>query len=114
MLQFLNVNDRAWIVKFRTLALGPAIEPAHVDFDLSVGCYVHVGAVHRPRRRTLEIDTLRIVAAAMARTFEFVFCCFPIRRASQMSAHRVNDEDALSITHHPDAIFILKFCIYAE
>src|SRR3989442_2896669 len=71
-------------------------------------------AVHGPRRRSLEIDAFGIVAAAVTRALEFVFGGFPVRRAAQMSAHRVDHEDAFGIAHHPDAVFVLKFRIHAE
>ena len=43
----------------------------------------HVGAVHWPRRRTLEVNRLAVVTAAVAGRLEFVFAGLPVGRASR-------------------------------
>src|SRR5579871_847225 len=71
-------------------------------------------AVHGARRGTFEVDALGIVAAAMTGTLEFVFAGFPIRGTAQVSADGGNDEDALGIADHPDAVLILELGVHAE
>src|ERR1700730_2893320 len=61
-------------------------------------------AIHGPRSGTLEIDSFRIVAAAMARALEFVFAGLPFRSASQVGAAREDHEDAVRFANHPDTI----------
>src|SRR5258708_29304429 len=73
-----------------------------------------MGAVHRPWRRTFEVDAFRIVAAAVAWTFEFVLAGFPIRRASQVRADGRDHKDAFRIADHPDAVGVLEFRVHAK
>jgi len=70
--------------------------------------------VHRAGRRSFKVDPLRIVPAAVAGALEFVLAGFPIRRASQVCADRRDDKDPLRVSHHPDAILILKFSVHAK
>src|SRR5262249_33607964 len=100
--------------ELRTLALGPRVKMAQIHLNLAVGCKFHVRAIHGTRRRTLEVDAFRVVAAAMARALELVFAGLPIGRAAQMRADRRDHENALGILHHPDAMVLLKFGIHAE
>src|SRR5262245_63621424 len=73
-----------------------------------------MGTIHRPRRRTLEVDAFRIVAAAVAWTLELVFAGLPIRRATQVRANGRDHEDAFRIANDPDTVRVLKFSIDAE
>src|SRR6266478_523252 len=96
------------------LPLGPLIKARSVYDDLAVGGQFEVGAIHRTRCGALEIDTFTVVAAAVARAFEFVLAGFPIRRATEMRAARVDDEDAVGRAVDPDAIFLLPLGIDAQ
>src|ERR1700686_4605030 len=80
------------IIKFARLALWPRVQLRGVDKNLTVGREFDVRAVHRPRGRAFEVDPFTVVAAAVARTFEFIFAGLPIRCASQVRAARVDHE----------------------
>src|SRR3979490_2361135 len=96
------------------LSLGPLIEPRSVDYDLAVGREFDVRAVHRARRGALEIDTFAVVAAAVTRALEFVFAGFPVGRAAEMRAARVDDENAVGSAVDPNAVFLLPLGVDAE
>src|SRR5713226_4899989 len=96
------------------LSLGPLKEARSVDDDLAVGRQFYVGAVHGARRGAFEVDTFTVVAAAVARALEFVFAGFPVRRAAEMRAARVDDENAIGSAVDPDAVFLLPLGVDAE
>src|SRR5712692_5662217 len=96
------------------LSLGPLKEPRSVYDDLAVGRQFDVRAIHRPRRRAFKIHAFTVVAAAVARALEFVFAGFPVGRAAEMRAARVDDENAVGSTVDPDAIFLLPLGVDAE
>src|SRR6266849_5835439 len=96
------------------LSLGPLKEPRSVYDDLAVGGQFDVRAVHRARRRTFKIHAFTVVAAAVARALEFVFAGFPVGRAAEMRAARVDDEDAVGRAVDPNAIFLLPLRIDTE
>src|ERR1700739_1133079 len=96
------------------LALGPLIEPRSVYYDLAIRSQFEVGAIHRTRCGPLEIDAFTVVAAAMTRALEFVFAGFPVGRAAEMGAARVDDENAVGSAVDPDAVFLLPFGVDAE
>src|SRR5579859_4114500 len=96
------------------LALGPLKQARGVDNDLAVGGQFDVRAVHRPRCGAFEVHAFTVVAAAVARTLEFIFAGFPVRGAAEMGAARVDDEDAIGRAIDPDAIFLLPLGIHAE
>src|ERR1700684_695964 len=98
----------------RRLPFRPLIEPRGVDDDLSIGRQFYFGAVHRPRSRSLEIDSLAVVAAAVAGTFELVFAGFPVWRASQVGAARIDHEYPIGRAIDPDAIFLLELSVNAK
>ena len=50
--------------------------------DLAIWGYFDLGTVHRSRSRTFEINSLAVVAAAVARALEFVLGWLPIRSAA--------------------------------
>src|ERR1044072_5767138 len=82
----------AIVIEFAFLTFRPFVERADVHNDLSFRVESNLGAIHRPRRRSLEVDSLAIVATAMARTFKLVLTRLPVRRAAEMRAARVDDE----------------------
>src|ERR1700730_9939467 len=96
------------------LAFGPLIEARGVDHDLAIGREFDVCAIHRARRGAFEIDALAVVSAAVARALEFVLAGFPVRRAAEMGAARVDDENAVRSAVDPDAIFLLPLGVYAQ
>src|SRR5260370_26376989 len=77
------------------LSLGPLIEPGSIHDNLTVWRRVHVGAVHGPRRRSLEVDAFAIVTAPVAGALKLVLAGLPIGRAAQVSAAGVDDKDAI-------------------
>ena len=96
------------------MPLRPRVESSHVDDDLAVRTKVHTGAIHRSRRRTLKIDALTIVTAAMAGALELVLRGFPIRGATQMSTARIDDEQPVRRTIDPDPILLQPFFVDAQ
>jgi hypothetical protein len=87
---------------------------AQVHYDLAVRVELDVGAVHRTRRGTFEIDSLGVVAAAMARALELVFAGNPVGRATEVGANRRDHEDALAVAYDPDSMLALELCVDAE
>ena len=71
-------------------------------------------AIHRPRRRAFKIYGFAVIAAAMARTFEFVLARLPVRRAPQMGAASVDYEEPIGGFIDPDAIELLVFGIDSQ
>src|SRR5712692_1032633 len=96
------------------LSLGPLKKTRSVDNDLAVRRQLDVRAVHRTRRGALEVDAFAVVAAAVARTLEFVFAGFPIGRAAKMRAARVDDENAVGCAIDPDSNFFLNLGVDTE
>lgn len=54
-----------------------------VHDDLAIWSYLDVGTVHRSRSRTFEVNSLAVVAAAVARALEFVLRWLPIGSATK-------------------------------
>ena len=96
------------------LSLGPLIEPGSVHDNLAIRSNLYVRAVHRAWRRAFEVHTFAVITAAVAGALEFVFAGLPIGSAAQMRAARVDYKDAVRSAVHPDAVFLLKFGIYAK
>src|SRR6266478_2188445 len=96
------------------LSLRPLKEPRSVDDDLAIGRQFDVRAVHWPRRRAFKIYAFTVVAAAVARALEFVFAGFPVGRAAEMRAARVDDENTVGRAVHPDAVFLLPLGVDTE
>ena len=67
--------------------------------------------VHRTRRWSFKGNSFTIVTTAMTRTLEFVFTGFPVRRATQMRASRIDDKQAIGSLRDPDAILLLPLGI---
>src|SRR2546426_5589472 len=105
----------AGLVKLVAARLGVADEQTiRVHDDLAGRVQFQVATVHGPRRRALEVDGFVVVTAAVTRALEFVFRSLPIRRASQMRAPRVDDEQPARDAVHPDAVFALKFGFHTQ
>src|SRR5690349_18111427 len=98
----------------RRLTFGPFKKLSNIHLDLPVRRQFHTSAIHGPRRRTFEINSFTVVAAAVARALEFVFAGFPIRSAAEMRATRVDDEKAVGRAVYPDAIFLLPLGVHAK
>jgi len=94
--------------------LWPGEELAGVDHNLPFCIERDLRAIHRARRRAFEVDALAVVATAVARAFEFVFTGLPIRRAAEMSAARIDNEEPVGSSRHPDAVLLLPFCVDAD
>ena len=90
------------------------VKATGVDDDLARGVELHMGAVHGPRRGTFEIDGFGIVAAAVARAFEFVLAGLPFGRASEMRATGEHDEEPVRLLDDPDTVAHQKLLIYAQ
>lgn len=73
-----------------------------------------MATVHRTRRRPFKVNTLDIVAAPVAWAFEFVFAWLPVRRATEMSAARKDDKQAVGSSVNPDAMRHLVFFVNAD
>src|SRR5712671_550779 len=73
-----------------------------------------MSAIHRARGWALEVDAFAVIAAAVTRTLEFVFAGVPVRRAAEMGAARVDNENAIGSAVDPDAIFLLPLGVDAE
>src|SRR5258708_13512255 len=90
------------------------IRPGSSHNDTGLGSQFHVGAIHGPRRGSLEVDTFTVVAASVAWALELVLTGLPIGRAAQMSAASVDDKHAIGRAVHPDAVLLLPLGIHAQ
>jgi len=84
-------------------SLGPGIEAAGVNNDLTRRVQFHVRPVHGPGRRPFKVNSFRRVPAAMARALKLVLRRFPVGCAAQMRAAPEDDEDAVAFANYPDA-----------
>src|SRR2546423_6236604 len=83
-----------------------------VDDDLSVGRIdENLRALERARRRSFEVDSRLVIAAAMAGTLELVLRRQPVRRASEVRADRDQRVHDLLSPHDPDSKFVLPALI---
>src|SRR5437868_8601456 len=73
-----------------------------------------MSAIHRARCWALEVDAFAVIAAAVTRALEFVFAGFPVRRAAEMGAARIDNENAIGRAVDPDAVFLLPLGVDAE
>src|SRR2546423_1003277 len=96
------------------LSLGPLVEARSIHHDLSIGSELHMRAIHGTRRRAFKIDAFTVLPAGVTRILEFVFAGFPVGRAAEMRAARVNHKDAIGRAIHPNAIFLLPLRIDAK
>src|SRR3984957_17310859 len=51
-------KNGAVVAKLRRLAFRPGIEVTQIDLNLPLGVELHMSAIHGPRSRTLEVDSL--------------------------------------------------------
>src|SRR6185369_9822892 len=63
------------------------------------------------RRRAFEVNAFTVVTTTVARAFEFVFTGLPVGRATEVCAARVDDEEPIGRSRHPDAVLLLPFGI---
>src|SRR5205807_4376174 len=110
----LHRQIRSRIAEVAGLSLGPLIEPGGVHNNLAVWRQLHVRAIHGARRGPFKVDPFAVVAAAVAGALELVFAGFPVGRAAEVRAARVDDKDAIGCAVHPDTIFLLPLGIHAE
>src|SRR5262245_45957213 len=103
--------ERALVVEVTFLALWPLVQSGGVDYDLPRRIKLDVRAVHRSRRRSLEVYAFAGVTASVARAFELVLAGFPIGCAAQVSASGINHEKPFGVSNNPDAVLLLKFCV---
>ena len=92
----------------------PREELAGIDQDLSFRVESYLCTVHWSRRGSLEVDALTVVATAVTWAFELVFTGLPVGRAAEMRATRIDDEETIGCSRHPDAVLLLPFCIDAD
>src|SRR5215208_2323140 len=109
-----NTDVGAIFVEVVGAALLPVVELAGVDDELPFGVELDLGAIHRARRGAFEVDALAVVTAAVARALELILARLPVGRAAQVRAARVDDEEALAVTHHPDAVLLLPLRVHPE
>src|ERR1041385_9005771 len=107
----LQPDECAVVVELRRLPLGLLIKLRYVHQNLSVRGQLDVCTIHRPRRWSFEVHTFVVITAAVTWALEFVFRRLPIGSASQMRTPRVDHEQAIRATVHPDAIFLLPLRI---
>src|SRR5277367_6297533 len=88
-------QKRSRIVKLARLPLGPRVQLRGIHQNLPIRREFDMRAIHRPRRRPLEVNPFAVIAAAVAWTLEFIFAGLPVGRASQMGAARVDYEYAV-------------------
>ena len=75
---------------------------------------MHLGTIHGPGRRPLEVDSFTVVATAVTGTLKLVFARPPVRSAAKMRAAGVDNEYAVRSLVHPDAILLLPLGIDAK
>src|SRR6185437_1290396 len=107
-------QKRPRIIKVGGLSLGPLVQLRNIHQNLTVGRNRNIGSIHGTWRRSLKVDAFAVVAAAMAGAFEFVLGRLPVGSAAQMSAARVDHENAVGRAVHPDAELLLKLGIDAQ
>src|SRR5262249_38302181 len=112
--RFSHVQKRASVVEVARLALGPGEQLGDINDDLSVGRQFQLGPVHGTRRRTLEVNSFAVVAAAVARTLEFILARLPVGGAAQVRAASINHEQAVGGAINPDTVFLLPLRVDAE
>src|ERR1051326_8414964 len=95
-------------------ALGPLEQRRRINDDLSFSIQRDFRAVHRPRRGTFEVDALAIVTTTVTRALELVFAGFPVGRAAEMRAARVDHEESIGSARDPDAVLLLPLRIDAD
>src|SRR5690348_13884527 len=95
-------------------ALGPLEQRRRVNHDLSFRIQRHFRTVHRARRRAFEVDALAVVTTTMTRALELVFAGFPVGRAAEMSAARIDHEEPIGSARDPDAVLLLPLRINAD
>src|SRR2546423_1991933 len=109
-----HADESPLVIEVARLALRLLEESGRVNDDLALGVEVDVGAIHRSRRGALEVDTLAVVAAAVARALELVLARLPVGRAAEVRAAREDDEQALGVLHNPDAPLLLPLRVHAD
>src|SRR5262249_38210708 len=113
--RLLERNVSAWIFFKSVLAtFRPVVQTTDVDNYLSFGVQFDMSSIHWTRRRSFEVDAFTIVATAVTRTLEFVFTGFPVRRAAEVRATRVDHEQSIRSFSYPDSILLLPLRINPE
>src|SRR5690242_11273611 len=95
-------------------ALGPLKQRRGIDYDLSFRIDCHLRAIHRSGRGTFEVNPFTVVTTAVTRALELVFTGFPVGRAAEMRAARVNNEETIGSARYPDAVLLLPLGIDAD
>jgi len=72
---------------------------------------MHLSAIHRTRRRPLEVDTFTVVATSVTRTLKLVFARPPVWSAAKMRAAGINNEYPVRSLVDPDAVLLLPLGI---
>src|SRR5580698_789469 len=112
--QLLRPQECSVVIELARLPFWPLIEPRNIHKDLSVRRDFDFSSIHGTRGGTLEVNSFAVVSAAVTRTLEFVFARLPVRSATQMSAARVNHEDAIGRPVYPDAVSLLELGVHAQ
>src|SRR5262249_30509981 len=82
--------------------------------NLTFRVQFYMRAIHWSWRRALEVNCLVVIATAVTWALEFVLARFPVRRAAQVRAPRVNHEKAFRVLNDPDAILLLILGVYPD
>ena len=98
---------RSRIIEFTSLALGLLKKLGNVDDYLAFRIQMHLGPIHRPWGRTLEIDSFTVVATAVTGTLKLVFARPPVRSAAKVRAPGIDNENPVRSLVYPDAILLL-------
>ena len=75
---------------------------------------MHLSPIHRPGRRSLEVDSFTVVATSVTGTLKLVFTRSPVGCAAKMRATGIDNEYAVRSLVDPDAILLLPLGIYAK
>ena len=75
---------------------------------------MHLGTIHGPGRRPLEVDSFTVVATAVTGTLKLVFARPPVWSAAKMRAAGVDNEYPVRSLVDPDAILLLPLGIDAK
>jgi hypothetical protein len=81
--------------------------------DLAIWSYVDMGTVHRSWRRTFEVNSLAVVAAAVTGALELVLGWLPIGRAAQVPAACIDDEKPMWCAVDPNPVLLQPFLVDA-
>ena len=87
---------------------------ANVHHDFAFSIQFDRSAIHWSWRRTLKVDPFTVIAAAVTMTLKLILARFPIGRATEVRAARINYKNPVGSLVNPDAILLLPLGIYSQ